>query len=124
MKFLELVLNNHSRMKLLSHIGGDIPSDWDVIAHHMTICFNSKAPSNLIGQLGKLKTVKVTHIGKGDGVIAVAVEGLYSSNEIPHITIATSPNTKPEESNNITNWVKLKTPFNVSGIIQTPELTN
>lgn len=122
MKFCEVALNKFSKMKLLSNIGGDIPENWDVIAHHMTVCFNSKVPSNLQGQIGKLKTMNVTHVGKSEDAIAVRVEGIYSSNEIPHITIATTKGTNPRVSNDITDWVKLKSPFKVSGILQIPEM--
>jgi predicted kinase len=111
--YTAVVLDNGSRNALLSRVEDEIPSDWGVIAHHMTITFAKPLPNK--EDLGKEVTLTVTDLGLSDMAMAVKVSGYPSNNEIPHITIAVNPNGgKPVMSNAITNWVKIK-PFNVSG---------
>lgn len=66
--------------------------------------------------------LSITHIGISDKAIAFKVSlqdsefemcslTLLCANEIPHITICTSNNGKPVDSNNITEWYKLDEPI-------------
>jgi hypothetical protein len=111
--YTAVVLDNGSRNALLSRVEDEIPSDWSVIAHHMTITFSKPLPTK--EDLGKEVMLTVTDLGLSDIAMAVKVSGYPSNNEIPHITIAVNPNGgKPVMSNNITNWVKIK-PFNING---------
>jgi hypothetical protein len=113
------ILNNHSRMKLLMEIGEYIPEGWDVIAHHMTICLGCTPPKRVVNDLGKTKLVRITHIGKSDKALAVAVEGYYSEKSPAHITIAVNRKEggKPRDADGITEWVKIKSRIQVSGTI-------
>ena len=51
--------------------------------------------------------LRVKEIGVSDDAIAVKVEGFFTYNEIPHITIAIPKNGKPSNSNLITNWMSI-----------------
>ena len=68
--------------------------------------------------LNTLKDLKVTHVGKSDMAIAVRVEGYFSYNDIPHITIAINKKegAKPMMSNQITNWIEVE-PITVTGTV-------
>jgi len=111
--YTAVVLDNGSRNALLSRVEDEIPTDWSIIAHHMTITFAKPLPNK--EDLGKDVTLTVTDLGISDMAMAVKVSGYPSNNENPHITIAINPNGgKPVMSNNITNWVKVK-PFNIIG---------
>ncbi len=108
-----VVLDNGSRNALLSRVEDEIPQDWKVIAHHMTIVFGKPVPNK--EDLGKDVNLTVTELGLSDMAMAVRVEGYPSKNDIPHITIAINPNGgTPAMSKEITKWKKIK-PFVVSG---------
>jgi hypothetical protein len=108
-----VVLDEGSRNSLLSRVEDEIPNDWKIIAHHMTIIFGKPVPNQ--EDLGKEVILKVTELGISDMAMAVKVEGYPSKNNIPHITLAINPDGgKPVLSNDITNWKKLK-PFNIKG---------
>jgi predicted kinase len=110
-----VVLDNASRLSLLSRIGGEIPIDWKVIAHHMTICLGELKDKT---DIDKEVVLSVNQIGLSDMAMAVRVEGYGTKNDIPHITIAVNPNGgKPKYSNLITNWRNIK-PFNIMGVIK------
>ncbi len=133
-----VVLDGESRNKLVTLLPGsyhDVKSNgnsdlnddfkegkfniknWKILAHHMTVSLGP-LPIKMRGLLGQDFDLTVTDIGHTDDVIAVKVDtALNVSNNIPHITLAVSPNGKPEMSNNITDWVSVK-PFKVSGILQ------
>lgn len=113
--YTAVVLDNGSKNALLSRVEDEIPTDWTIIAHHMTITFAKPLPTK--EDLGKEVMLTVNELGMSDMAMAVKVSGYPSNNEIPHITIAVNPNGgKPVMSNDITNWVKIK-PFNVSGVV-------
>ena len=115
-----VVLDRDSREKLLREIRAvvPIPEGWKVIAHHMTTAFGKALPAELVGKKGNLR---VTHVGIDQklGVMAVKVESdIPSENATPHITIAVRPDSKPQFSNQITQWKPLKTPLSLSGKAQ------
>lgn len=107
-----VVLDNGSRLSLLSRIAGEIPIDWKVIAHHMTITLGELKDKS---ELDKEVVLSVTEIGLSDMAMAVRVEGYQTKNNIPHITIAVNPNGgKPKDSNLITKWQNIR-PFVLLG---------
>jgi len=102
-----VVLDEKSRSKLLAAYGKNIPSGWDVIAHHMTIAFGKPVKNE--EDLGKTVCLRVTKVGASDMAYAVQVEGYPSNNAIPHITLAINPDGgKAMMSNDITNWMSTK----------------
>ncbi len=113
-----VVLDDASRLKLLSTLGGEIPTEWKVIAHHVTICFGHGLPRELKHDLGKTVSLTVTHIGSSDMAIAVVVDGIKTDNKIPHITLAVNDKAggKPVISNDITNWEVIR-PISLTGVL-------
>lgn len=118
-KFLysAVILDANSRLLLLREFGNLIPDGWEAICHHMTIGLKPLSKT-LEDDLNSLKDLKVTHVGKSDMAIAVRVEGYFSYNDIPHITLAINKKegAKPMMSNQITNWVAVD-PIVVSGTV-------
>lgn len=104
-----VVLDEVSRKQLLSFVKDFvlIPSEWKIINHHMTIGFKKPVPDELKDYIGKNIDLRVKEIGVSDDAIAVKVEGFFTYNEIPHITIAIPKNGKPSNSNLITNWMSI-----------------
>lgn len=97
-----VVLDDNSRNTLFGKVGKLIPSDWKVIAHHMTINMGELKDKT---DLGKDVTLTVTEVGLSDMAMAVKVEGYKSKNAIAHITIAVNPKGgKPFMSNGIEDW--------------------
>ena len=92
-----------------------IPEDWKYYIHHMTIAFNNGSPEveNLYNiykdDFGTNERLTVDGIGVSDDAIAVRTKWVGPiANKIPHITVATPPNGKPVNSNNIVKWVDVK----------------
>lgn len=119
--YTAVVLDDWSRNELLDRIGGMIPNDWEIIAHHMTVNLGS-AESEYMADFPIELHVK--SIASDDKVIAVEVEGFPSKNKIPHITIAVNRKMggKPVMSNNLVNWEPLDEKFGVFGYLT--EVTN
>ena len=113
-----VLLDEHSKKTLLDKMGIWIPQDWIVICNHMTI--NLGELKDKI-DLGKEVILTVTKMGLSNMALALQVEGFKSKNDIPHITIAISPDGKAVMSNEITKWQDMK-PFMVKGIVT--EITN
>ena len=113
-----VVLDESEQHKLLNEFKNNIHSDWKKIAHHMTIKMG-ELPSDKKQDIGKKVTLTISEIGQSDKAIAVKVNGYYSSNKIPHITLAVNTNAggKPVDSNKITNWLPVSQPIKVNGII-------
>jgi predicted kinase len=121
--FASLVLDDTSRSKLLNEVSKYIPEGWKVIAHHMTINFGKGLPIQLKSDLGKQKTIRATEIGISEMAIAVKVDGYYSDNTTPHVTIAINPNGgKPIMSNDITNWQPLENKIVLNGVVTEEKL--
>jgi hypothetical protein len=128
-----IVLDESSRKKLLNlfqtHFKQEFNSDsnenvfnignWKKYCHHMTICLGS-LPELYKDDIDKKISLTVEKIGKSDKAIAVWVTGYYTKNKIPHVTIAinTSIGAKPKDSNNITDWRRLDSPFSISGVVK------
>lgn len=76
---------------------------WRLYCHHMTICMG-ELPAILKSDIGTSVTLNVNGYGKSNNAIAVRVDGFYTKNKIPHVTVAISPMGKPVMSNEIKNW--------------------
>ena len=121
--FASLILGDSSKNKLIDLVSKYIPEGWKVIAHHMTINFGKGLPEDLKGDLGKTKTITASEIGISEMAVAVKVNGYYSDNTIPHITIAINPNGgKPVMSNDITDWKPLESPISLTGVVSEEKL--
>ena len=110
-------LDDKSKSKLLTALGHLVPKGWLVHAHHMTIGFGKSIPKDIKDDIGKTVRLRVISVGKSDMAIAIGVEGFASSNEIAHITLGVSPDGKPVMSNKITNWKKLDSYINLTGVV-------
>jgi hypothetical protein len=109
-----VVLDPASKYRLLEFVGNNIPTGWNVYAHHMTI---NMGPLKDKTDIGKNVTITVTALGLSDMAMAVKVDGYTSKNVTPHITVAVNPNGgKPMMSNDITKWQDIKT-FNLIGTV-------
>ncbi len=109
-----VLLNEQSRMKLLTNVGGEIPKNFKVICHHMTINLGQLEDKS---EIGKMVVLKVTSLGLSDMAMAVKVSGYPSKNNIPHITIGVDKeHGKPVMSNQITDWKDI-TPFSITGVV-------
>lgn len=109
-----VLLSNASKNKLLDRFALEIPTDWKIFAHHMTITLGEMKDKT---DLGKEVILKVTKVGLSDMAMAVQVEGYPSNRAIPHVTLAVNPDGgKPAMSNEITKWQDIKS-FNIMGVV-------
>lgn len=97
-----VVLDNESKQKLINAF--TLPLYWQPVAHHMTIGFKEPVPKHLRNDIGKTVQLIVNEIGISKNAMAVKVSGYFSTNNIPHITLAIPEGGKPFNSNFITNW--------------------
>jgi hypothetical protein len=95
-----------------------IPNDWKIFCDHMTINLGAIDPA-YAKYLGMSVQISVDSIAIDDKVMAVGVNGFYSKNNHPHITIAVNRQNggKPMMSNNLTDWTPLKIPLLLKGIV-------
>lgn len=110
-------------LQVLDKLGIELPSDWKMFNHHMTIAFNNGSESSerlydyYSDSFGELVNLTVDGIGVSEEAIAVRVR--YNNpiaNKIPHITIATPIDGKPVNSNKITKWFDI-IPYTIQGKI-------
>ena len=115
-----VVLDDKSHKFLVKAFKTIIPKDWEVIAHHMTVILGKPLPDNLKDDLDKKVQLTVKELGVSEKAIAVKVVGYFSKNKIPHITVAIDRKGggKPVDSTKIENWVKIKSPFKLSGTVE------
>ena len=112
-------------LNLLKENDVNIPQDWKIINHHMTIAFNDKSEDAqklfdfYQDNVNPIQSVQVDAIGISNDAIAVRVQ-FYEpiANKIPHITVAIPQNGKPVNSNYIQNWLNVKNKIVVNGIIK------
>lgn len=114
-----VVLDEESRTKLIQHLQSNIPEGWEVIAHHMTINMGEIDPQ-YEKYLGMKQKLVVKSIGISDMVMAVGVDGFYTTNAIPHITVAVNRKEggKPFMSNKITNWQPVQFALELTGVVE------
>ena len=101
-----VILNEKSQAALLDTFKRFLPQGWKTYAHHMTIEFGK--PLRHPKDKGKNVELTATELGISDKCIAVKVDGYDSANKVPHITLAVSPNGKPKDSNDITDWQQIQ----------------
>jgi hypothetical protein len=118
-----VVLDKVSQRKLLDFLLTYYPhiyaeSDWEKLAHHMTITMG-ELPPELKSDIDKRVGLRTTYLGSSNNVLAVKVSGYPSKNKHPHITLAVNRKLggKPVMSNNINNWQKLRIALNLKGIV-------
>lgn len=117
-----IILDKKSHNKLINMF--DIPKNWIIYAHHMTICLG-ELPTIYRDYRDKEIELTVTHYKMNNNVLSVKVNGFFTlsrggneiDNRVPHITIATSPSSSPKDSNYILDWIEIK-PFKINGIIK------
>ena len=121
-RYSAVVLDPISRSNLIHVVRNrvNVPEDWEIIAHHMTINLGELKDKSL---LGKYYTLVIDSIGIDDRCIAAGVgtNGTISHNDRPHITIAVNREGggSPVHSNHIpeNNWRSIS-PFTVSGQVE------
>jgi len=116
-----VLLDEKSANLLKNYFGYLVPSKgWQWFGHHMTITMGP-LPENMSDDLGKLVGLAVIGIGIDNNAIAIKVEGVYSKNKIPHITLAVNSENgaKPVMSNNIPDnkWKSIDFPYKLTGVI-------
>lgn len=118
--YTALKLDEVSNAKLKHELMDEIPEGWKLFCHHMTINLGdaSQGPAaDLVGETMKLRAVQ---LGKDDKVMAVrVVTDCPSSNNIKHVTVAVNfaGGGKPKDSNDLTNWVNLSSPIELTGVV-------
>ena len=115
-----VVLDEKSHDKLYNYLKTLIPKDWTVYCHHMTINLGAIKPE-YERYVGTKVRITVDGFGIGEKVSAVkcSVNGIQSTNQISHITVAVDVNTggKPSMSNQITRWFDIKRPLSLTGVV-------
>lgn len=119
-RYTALVLTDESHNKLISAFRNEIPSDWEVIAHHMTINMGNIKPE-WATLLGAFSDLLVTDFAMNEKVAAVKVKtDVPTVNDTPHITVAVNRRAggKPVMSNNLKNWAPIEEPFLLRGRVE------
>lgn len=117
-----IVLDEKSHNKLLEIFGPtweDEPG-WEPIAHHMTIKMGG-LPQDKQHLLGMKFSLRIIAFAGNDKVKAVEVEApIDTVNKTPHITLAVNRarGGKPVMSNQLTDWVPVKSELIVFGTVQ------
>jgi hypothetical protein len=120
--YTALILDEGSHKKLVDSI--DIPENWEVVAHHMTINMGSPDKGPVEGLVGQEAPLTVNTQAQDDLVLAVGVESpIPSNNEIKHITVAVNREAggKPFFSNKLTDWQSIS-PITLKGVVTHVEL--
>lgn len=113
-----VVLEDADQKKLLAQLKDHIPAGWKLIAHHMTVKMG-ELPENKKQDIGTKVPLQATALGVSDKAVAVKVDGYWSQNKIPHVTLAvnTAAGGKPVDSNKIVNWQQLPQNIKLSGTV-------
>lgn len=117
-----VILDEKSHDKLVKWATEKFPiikaERWEVVAHHMTIKMG-ELPSYLKDDIDSTQVLEATGYAYNDKVIAVRVSGYFTSNDIPHVTIAVNRANggKPVMSNKLTNWQPLVKPISLRGTV-------
>jgi len=87
MGYTAIVLNEESHKALLNAF--DVPSGWEVKAHHMTINMGSPESGPASHLIGQIATLKAVSFAGNDKVLTVKVESQVPTvNATAHVTIA------------------------------------
>lgn len=114
-----IVLTDESRDRLIESVYDEIPTDWSLFAHHMTIIFGKELPETLKPMLGQSVELIANKFGRNDMAMSVLVTGFNSINDKPpHVTIAanTKAGGKPVDGGLITEWLNIK-PIKLTGVV-------
>ena len=104
-----IFLNKESTAYLTGYVNGLVGHLYDnLLCHHLTLRF--KPDEQFLRQIEKVMgaTVEMTICSIGDNTriqaVGIEKEGMvmFSSNDIPHITVSHKDGTKPVESNELT----------------------
>lgn len=111
-----VVLDERSKERLIKRFASNIPKDWEIIAHHMTINLGEIDPE-YEKYIGMTVRLTVNDFAMDDKVAAVGVSGFDSKNAKPHITLAVNRKEggKPVMSNYLTDWKRIERPFLITG---------
>eukprot|EP00667_Euglena_gracilis_P017385 EG_transcript_18297 len=115
-KYTALVLSAKSKQRLRQKFGDLLNPGWEYHGDHVTLCVGSLASHCVASEalaglaVGQHAEVVVDAYGISLEASAVRVSGLPSVNEIPHITIGTSPGASCVASNRITDWTTVEGP--------------
>lgn len=118
--YVALVLDQESQNLLKNQFKEQIPQDWSVICHHMTINMGDEKKSPAAHMIGQDATLQAVSFAKDDRVCAIGViTNVPSTNERKHVTIAvnTKDGGKPFFSNQLETWVPLDAPISLKGKI-------
>ena len=117
-----LFLDEESKARLLKVFEEYIPDGWTTYAHHVTVSFNNDVTKQdeIFNDFkekyrGKNLIASVVSVGTSDRAVAVMVSNIITDNKRAHITLATAPDAKPVESNDIVNWEPIFNPIFVTG---------
>lgn len=111
-------LDEESRNLLLKEFPA--PTNWRSYAHHMTIKLGALDPNTQRDfgvSVSQRVQLQVVAVGLSERAFAVQVKGVKSTNRIPHVTIAVSPDGKPRDSNDITEWKPVTVSLTLSGVV-------
>lgn len=116
-RYTAVVLTDNARTKLISKFADQLPEDFELIAHHMTINLGP-AKNEIIPLLDEYTNLVINGFAMNENVVAVRVNpgDIKSKNKVPHITLAINRNkgAKPYMSNQLTDWKDVD-PFQVRG---------
>jgi hypothetical protein len=120
--YTAVMLDMKSKEMLKKEFAHIVPDGWEWIGHHMTIQLGELPGVLKHEMLGKRVNLEVISFGKDDKVMAVGVDGYWSKNKRPHITLAVnrSGGGKPVMSNHISTelWEPYKMDILLSGIVE------
>jgi hypothetical protein len=108
--YTAVVLDIDSAKRLMDEVKEIVPSEWELLCHHMTINMGSfdSGPAGPAGfKLCQEVPLTVTTFAQDGKVMAVGVEcPVPSNNERKHITVAVNraAGGKPFHSNKLTDW--------------------
>lgn len=120
--YIGIFLDKKSREKLKTLY--PTPENWNEYYDHMTVVFNDGTDiANAVKSInetniGKVFKLNVVSVGVSDKAFAIHVElplGVVCANKIAHVTLAVSDNGSAVDSNYITNWSDIYTPFEITG---------
>lgn len=114
-----VVLDERSRNRLIDKFKGIIPSNFEIIAHHMTINLGEIDPQ-YEQYISMPVRLQADDFAMDDKVAAVGVSGFPSNNSKPHITLAVNRKAggKPKMSNELKDWQPLKRPLLLVGKVE------
>lgn len=103
-------LSENERNNILLEFSNNIPKDWKIICHHMTMNLG-KLQEKDKHLLSKEFKSQVTHLGidKDIGIMALKIlTDIPSKNNHKHITLALKEGVKPFMSNKIEEWKEIE----------------